>query len=281
MSTVEKAMHQLRGGRRSSLRDDRHSASKSERRQAAIKLDMPALARAGLAPPPKLARQFRREYQRIKRPILNALDSGGAMAPNSNRLMVTSPNAKEGKTFTSFNLALNIASELDHSVLLIDGDVVQPAITRTLHLGQHAGLMDTLLDSDLDPENAVLSTDVPGLSIMPAGQTTPDAVERLSSQRMAEVMDQLSLDPARLVLIDTPPVLALVEGQAIANQVGRVLMVVAAESTEQRALQAALSLLDTHNAEVSLVLNKNRAGPGADYSGYYGVYYGENGDAGT
>jgi len=237
-----------------------------------IALDRQQLNRQGLFPPEAMAPHIAREYQRIKRPLLAMLDSDGEPSRFANRFMITSANPGDGKSFTAFNLALSLAGELDRSVVLVDGDVAKPGISRGLGLHNHRGLMELLVDQQSDPNDYLVATDEPRLSVLPAGARGRNAVERLSSRRMNEVTSQLADEPGRIVLFDSAPLLAAAESQALATHVGHVLMIVRAGSTEKRAVDAAVSLLEPSGADISLILNQNRMGSGDDYAGYYGFY---------
>ncbi|MES1925736.1 AAA family ATPase [Salinisphaera sp. T31B1] len=237
---------------------------------------MARLRRAGLLAPRSMEAAIAREFQRIKRPILATLTREAAPGRGSqasfNRLMVTSAHPGDGKTFTSMNLALSLAAELDHSVLLVDGDVIKPGISRALGLNDRPGLMELLADEQRVPEDFIVATDIPHLSVLPAGRRDGQSAERLSSRRMEGLAKELSSDPSRIVVFDSSPLLATAESQALALNMGQIVMVVRAGRTERRAVDAALSLIEPSNAEISLVLNQSRKGFGDDYDGYYGVY---------
>ena len=240
-----------------------------------IRFDHRALRRIGMLPPESMMQKVAREYQRIKRPLLAEMaEDNGTVAAYANRLMVTSANPGEGKTFTSFNLAFSLANEFDYSVLLVDGDVPKPGVTRSLGLQQRLGLMDVLTDFDMSPEDAIVPTDVANLSVMPAGRSTEQAAERLSSRRMEWLVGELSADPSRIVLFDSAPLLATAESQALALHMGQILLIVKAGATERKALDAALTLISQPNLSVNLILNQSRSGLGEEYAGYYGVYRG-------
>ncbi|MGN8158592.1 P-loop NTPase [Salinisphaera sp. RV14] len=238
-----------------------------------LELDDVRLRRVGLLPPESMAQLIGRELQRIKRPILNAM---AADASAANRIMITSANPGEGKSFTTFNLALSLANELDHSVLLIDGDVAKPGISRNLGLEREPGLMHLLTHADADPEHCVVPTSEARLSILPAGRRSRRAAESLSSRRMRSVLDELSADPARILLFDSAPLLATAESQALAVNVGQILMLVRAEHTEKRAVEAALSLIEPSGADISLVLSQGHQLFGERHAGYYGMYPAES-----
>ena len=83
------------------------------------------------APRSHIADQFRV----IKRPLItNAVGEGAPQGDHGNLIMVTSAMPGEGKSFTSMNLAMSIAAELDHTVMLVDADVARPSMLRMLGL---------------------------------------------------------------------------------------------------------------------------------------------------
>jgi len=127
------------------------------------------------------------------------------------------------KTFTSINLALSIARERDVSVLIMDADVAKPHISRIFGIDQEPGLLDALADDDLDIESLVLPTDVPGLSMLPAGHHHEAATELLASARMSQLIARLTVrDPRRIVLLDSPPLLLSSESRALVQIAGQV-----------------------------------------------------------
>lgn len=248
-----------------------------------LAVDFKKLRRAGLLPAVAAEAMVAREYQRIKRPLLananghaNGHANGGMQAPgmaDANRFMVASAIPGEGKTFTSFNLALSLAKERDYSVILIDGDVIKPSISRALGLGDSQGLTDILADDSIAFNDTVIQTNVPRLSVMPAGQRHDEATELIASHRMNWLMNELGRDPNRMILFDSSPLLATAEAQALAMAVGQILLVVKAGSTGRAAVESALSLVAAPDKSVSLILNQSRKAYGDYYAGYYGGYY--------
>lgn len=235
-----------------------------------ISINQAALRAAGLLPPESQERQIANQYRRIKRPLVaNALGRGRPRLPNGHLIMIASATPGEGKTFTSINLAFSIALEKDIRVVLVDADVAKPQISRMFGIEGERGLLDILTDPQQDPERLILPTDVPNLSVLPAGTRTPHATELLASERMGQAMQQItSRDAGRIVLFDSPPILITTESQVLAQAVGQIVVVVKAEGTEQRVLLNALSYLP-EAAHVSLILNQSVSG---DDSAYY--YYG-------
>ena len=89
--------------------------------QRTVRVNMEALRVAGFLAPVSQERQLANEYRHIKRPLIsNALGRGGAKIENGNLIMVTSSLPGDGKTFTSLNLAISMAAEVDLSVVLVD-----------------------------------------------------------------------------------------------------------------------------------------------------------------
>ena len=183
--------------------------------------------------------------------------------------MVASAVPGEGKTFTSLNLALSMRLEEDVTVLLVDGDVVNPRLSQILGADDARGLLDVIKDPSLSIASAILPTDVPGLSFLPAGHQDPNATELLSSSRMLEVAAQLATqDTSRLVLFDSAPLLLTTESQALTQVAGQILMVVRADSTPQHVVLEAVETL-AESKSVSLVLNQSMKQP---HAGYYYRY---------
>lgn len=223
-----------------------------------IAVDAVALREAGLIPPEDEERRLSYQYRKIKRPLIaNAIGRGASRLPMGYVIMLASALPGEGKSFTAVNLALSISREKDLSVLLVDGDVAKPQLTRVLGLERERGLLDVLRDSRLDVESVIRPTDVPKLSFLPAGVSSADATELLASKRMEEVATLLGRrDSNRIVLFDTPPLVPTTESPALAQVAGQIVVVVRAESTPQPVLLDALSLLEDHPS-VSLILNQS------------------------
>lgn len=247
-----------------------------------VHIDRDALRQAELLPPPSQERQLSGEYRQIKRPLIaNALGRGVPKIPSGHRIMVASAMPGDGKTFTSINLALSFAMEKDLSVVLVDADVAKAHLSRTFGVHNELGLMDLLRDEQLDVDSAILSTDVPGLSILPAGKATETATEALASARMDQIADQISVRrPNCIVLFDSPPLLITSEAMALCGVVGQIVLVVRAGVTPQSAVLDAIELLG-EGKSVGLVLNQTdeQVRPGYYYQ-YYGHKDGErSGDA--
>ncbi len=231
------------------------------------------LRSVGLLPPEHQERRIAQQYRQIKRPLItSALGTGAAALPNGHLIMVASAMPGEGKTFTSINLALSIAREKDLRVLLVDADVAKPHLSRLFGVADEPGLLDLVRDPSLDPERLILPTDVPSLSILPAGRQSENATELLASARMHELARAIgSRDLKRIALFDSPPLILTTESHALAQVAGQVVVVVRAGVTPQQVLLDAVRLIG--DRPVGFVLNQCVSDESA---GYYNYGYGDS-----
>lgn len=240
------------------------------------KISRTRLAEMGLISPDGTQRsQLAEEFRLIKRPLLsNAFGGDAQRVPAGNLVMLTSALPGEGKSFCSINLALSIAMELDRTVLLVDADVARPTIPQYLGIdGTGPGLLDLLADDEVDFPEALIRTDIEQLTILPAGRTYPKATEMLASHSMEKLITEMSTRyPDRVILFDSPPLLATSEASALARHMGQIVMVVESEKTPRESIVRASEQLDGCDVVIPL-LNKSRPLPGMKYAhGYYGAY---------
>jgi exopolysaccharide/PEP-CTERM locus tyrosine autokinase len=251
-------------GAGSAVPDEGRSQRHGPRTSRTVTVDVQRLAGVGIAvatPGQDADRQVHaritEEFRRIKRPLLiNAFEQGPGTPPGGNLVMVTSAVAGEGKTFCSVNIAMSIAMERDRRVLLVDADLQRPSVTQVLGISGDRGLVDLLEDPSLDLSEVLLQTDIPRLSVLPAGKRHSYGTELLASDAMKGLVAGLSERyPDRLVLFDSPPLLAATQAVVLAELAGQIVVVVAAGGTPQEAVTEALALLDTKKP-VGLVLNR-------------------------
>lgn len=216
------------------------------------------------------------EFRIIKRRLLASIqaEANAGLGIAAQRILICSANPGDGKTYSAINLALSIATEKDHDVLLVDADFAKPSILSSLGIAGQRGLMDALADSSVAVEDLIIPTDIPGLSVLPAGRQTNTDSEYLASVRTQEVLASLTAGrPERIVIFDSPPLLAASPAATLAQHVGHALMVVRADVTSERALRDAISLISGCN-QIQLLLNGVKFSPsGRSFGSYYG--YGE------
>ena len=243
-----------------------------------VTLDLEALSAAGIVTPNAPRSRAADQYRVIKRPLITNVKSMGASVLNhGNLIMVTSALVGEGKSFTSVNLAMSIAMELDNTVMLVDADVARPSVLRMLGLPPQPGLLD-LLEGKTDMPSVLLKTNIDKLTILPSGTPHPQATELLASDAMRALLDDMAKRYAdRIIIFDSPPLLLTTEARVLATQMGQVVMVVQADKTLQADVQRALSTIKACS-HINLVLNKGRSDSvGGDSHGYgfgYGYGYG-------
>lgn len=233
-------------------------------------INLAKLRQMGVITPEVEKTQIAEEFRLIKRPLIkNAFTQGPGAIKNGNLIMITSALAGEGKSFCAMNLAMSIATEMDHTVLLVDADVARPSLPRYLGLNAERGLLDVLLDNKLELADVMIKTNVEKLSILLAGRKNRHATELLASQSMSDLLNEIAERYSdRIVIFDSPPLLLTSEAHVLASQMGQIVLVVAAEKTPQQAVKEALRQIESCDV-VNLIYNKASSFPGGEYYGYY------------
>jgi exopolysaccharide/PEP-CTERM locus tyrosine autokinase len=218
----------------------------------------------------RLGSEFADEYRRIKRPLLsNAFGKSSRLVDKENLILLASSIPNEGKTYTAINLALSIAQEKDHSVLLVDCDMAKKGLSRILGLENTLGLIDVLESDHITIGDALLNTDVPGLSVLSAGMRNEYGTELFGSQRMARLVDEMvTRYDDRVIIFDGPPIIPTPQAQVLAGLVGQIVFVVQAAKTPQQLVEEALGMLPRDKV-IGLMMNM-----GEQFSGRRGSYYG-------
>ena len=237
-------------------------------------IDRGLLAENGMIVPGAPVGPLAEEFRLVKRQLFvtrGRIEAAGH-ADRSRTLLVCSARPADGKTFCAINLALSVAAERDTEVLLVDADVAKPDICRRLGLPNGPGLLDALYDGGVDPEALVIKTDVPHLSVLPAGAKTAMDTELLASARTRAVIARLlSANPRRLIIFDSPPALAASPAAVLAMLVGQVMLVVRADRTPESEIKAAVGLLNGCE-HIGLALNAVSFVPDRHR---FGSYYGQ------
>jgi len=239
-----------------------------------VELDLVALAAQGFLTPNAPRSHIADQYRVIKRPLIkNVAGKGAAAIEHANLIMVTSALAGEGKSFTSLNLALSIAAEMDNTVMLVDADVARPSVLRMLGLPQGPGLLDVLEDR-VDMASVLLRTNVDKLTLLPSGTPHARATELLASDAMTALLSDMARRyPDRIIIFDSPPLLLTTESRVLASHMGQIVIVVHADKTPQAAVQQALATIETCPVKM-MVLNQAQANAAGGYGYGYGSGYG-------
>lgn len=241
-----------------------------------IDFDVVALAGRGIVTPETARSQLGSELRVLKRPLLqNVLGKSAVRVKNANLIMITSAVPGEGKSYLAANLAMSLAMELDHTVLLVDADVERPCLPRLLGFEDGKGLLDVLLDSQLDLSQVILRTNIEKLSILPAGTHHPRATELLASAAMNKLLAEIAQRYSdRIIIFDSPPLLVTTEARALAGHMGQVVLVVRADSTSHAEVKHAVAALEICPVKM-VVLNQTTGHfDGHGYGYGYGYGYG-------
>jgi capsular exopolysaccharide synthesis family protein len=182
--------------------------------------------------------------------------------------VVTSAMPGEGKTMTVINLAMALA-DTGARVLLVDGDLRNPSVAKTMGLEGGVGLTTILLGA-ATVDDVVQQWRDSSLFVLPAGQIPPNPSEILGSEPMETLFDHLTKE-FDYVLVDSPPVLPVIDAVVINKLVGGLLFIVAADRTRKRDLQSAIKALTTVDASAAgFALNMVAGGATDPYRyGYY------------
>lgn len=215
------------------------------------------------------------EFRLIKRSLLiNAFTGGENAISNGNIIMVTSSQPDEGKTYCALSLALSMAKEKDLNVLLVDADVAKPDIMNTVGAKGGKGLIDVIGDDSIDLSECIVKTDIKNLSILPAGKKHSFTTELLASEKMGKLIDELAQRyHDRVIVIDSPPVLASSASSVLAMHVGQILFIVEADRTSEEEVKEALQLVKNCK-NINMILNKAQIHTGNKrFGSYYGYGY--------
>lgn len=151
------------------------------------------------------------EYRKLKSALVS-LTKGESFR---NMLMVTSAVSCEGKSITALNLALSLAQDYDHTVLLVDADLRKPSLHSYLGLEPRAGLSECLREG-VPLEDLLCRTGIGKLSFLPAGKEMANPAELLSSQKARDlVLEVKRRYPDRYVIVDAPPVLPFADVRSL------------------------------------------------------------------
>lgn len=232
-------------------------------------IDFDHLSKEGLIIPNDERTRLKEEYRHIKRPLLKKVTGSPEKQRNHrNIIMVTSARPGEGKTFNAINLALSIAEERNHRVLLIDADVLKSTVSKKLGIEEGVGLVDYLTGDSSTLGELMYKTNIPQFTFVQAGKRHHLTTELLASKRMEQLIHELATRYAdRIIVIDSPPLLSTTEASVLAQLAGQVVLVVAEGSTSHAEVKKSLSLMGA-NVDVGVILNKSHHADGG-----YGYYY--------
>lgn len=196
---------------------------------------------------------------------------------NDGLLMVTSAVSGEGKTTTCCRLAVAYA-QLGRRVLVVDADLRRSQLHNVFDCLNNLGL-SSLLSGQIDPLQAVIASEIPNIDVVPAGPRTEHPSEQLAGQALVDALRAWQSHYA-MIIIDTPPAIAVSDALVLSKVVNQVVLVVRAHTHSRRIAQECVAKLHQVDAQIlGVVLNAMRAERGTSYYGYAYGDYGANPDA--
>ena len=185
-------------------------------------------------------------------------------------IILASPGPSDGKSTTAANLAITFAQQ-GQRTLLIDADLRRAVLDRAFQRERSPGLTEVIV-GEAPLEKAIQPTDVPNLSLLPSGRFPPNPAELLGSPKMQAILREVKAE-FDIVLLDSPPLLAVTDGAVLSTMVDGVVLVIRTERTKREAVRRALGhIRAVHGRLLGAVLNDVDMRSGA-YYGSYGHYY--------
>ena len=258
----------------------KHNGATPQPRSREFSFDHNRLEKFGFITPKVRRSRISEEFRLIKRRLMQRMSLSAKKRKKPQKgernhvILVTSARPSEGKSFVAMNLALSIIFDEGLNVMLVDGDVARPSMSKILGLRNDLpGLTDLLLDDEASLPDVLLREHEHPLTYLAAGAMVASATDLFGGDRMealvADIADRYS---DRIIIFDAPPLLASTEPVALAEHAGQIVMVIDAEKTSRSAIDSALDLLVT-DQNVNLVLNKTTVGNRTEQFGsYYEAY---------
>ncbi|MCR8632405.1 CpsD/CapB family tyrosine-protein kinase [Paenibacillus radicis (ex Xue et al. 2023)] len=184
-------------------------------------------------------------------------------------LMVTSAGPGEGKSTTITNLAV-VYAQSDKRVVLIDADLRKPTMHHTFNCTNRWGIT-SVLSGQANLSEVVRTTAIPNLSIITSGPIPPNPSEMLASKRMVATLEELK-EQFDIILIDTPPALAVTDAQIVASKCDGVVLVMDSGKVKREMALKAKANLEYVKARILGVVLNNMDRKNAE--SYYYYYYG-------
>jgi capsular exopolysaccharide synthesis family protein len=182
------------------------------------------------------------------------------------KLLITSTLPEEGKSLVSANLAATLARRKQQKVLLLEGDLRRPVLSKQFGHAHIPGITEWLYEG-AGPINSIYYLDGPGFWFLPAGRPPENPLELMQTGRLSSLLVQLTAS-FDWIIIDSPPLLPLADTSVWARLADGALLVVREGKTEKRQLQRGLTALDRSKL-LGVVVN---GFTGTDNSNYYSRY---------
>jgi len=190
-------------------------------------------------------------------------------------IMVTSATPTEGKSTTVANLGI-VMAQAGHKTIIVDADLRRPVQHEIFQTPNLAGLTDLLRSTNSEPERYIKETNIENLYVVTSGALPPNPSELLGSERMKQVLANLS-NLADLIIYDSPPALTVSDAVVLSNRVDGVILIT--ESGKTRIGEARRTVMNLQQAGANIlgsIINRAKGKHGGYYY-YYNRYYSPNG----
>jgi polysaccharide biosynthesis transport protein len=187
------------------------------------------------------------------------------------KVLVTSPSPREGKSTTASNLAV-VFAEGGKRVTIVDADLRRPSVHRIFQVagGREMGLTSLLLSQHLNGSGQQKIA-LPNLTVVPAGHLPPNPADLLGSHRMEVVLDYLQ-ESADIVIVDSPPVLAVADAAILAASIDGIILVIDPAQTKRRDVVRTRETLEAVGGRILGVVINRLSSRGSFYYYYYSSY---------
>ncbi|MCG7871754.1 MAG: CpsD/CapB family tyrosine-protein kinase [Candidatus Thiodiazotropha lotti] len=191
------------------------------------------------------------QYKVLRTHVLQCLKSN-----NWNSIAITSPNEGCGKTLTAINLAISMAREVNHSVLLVDMDLRRPSV-QDYFVDERLPGISEYLQNEKDLNEILFNPGLDRMVVLPGNKSIENSSEMLSSPKMVDLVTELKKRyPNRIVIFDLPPLLSCDDVIAFSPYIDALMLVVSEGETLKKDLVRSYELLSTRNI-IGTVLNKS------------------------
>lgn len=181
---------------------------------------------------------FTTAFKMLRTQVLHRMTENGW-----NALAVTSPGPGDGKTFVCANLAISLAMELHHTVLLVDLDLRKPSVHEVFEFTSDLGVTDCLM-GDAELKDVLVNPGIDRLVVLPGRRNAANSSELLSSPRSGRMIEELKTRyPSRFVICDLPPILAADDAIAFSPFVDAVILVIQDGKTTRAEVERTMELL--------------------------------------
>ncbi|ESP95119.1 MULTISPECIES: polysaccharide biosynthesis tyrosine autokinase [Pseudoalteromonas] len=191
------------------------------------------------------------------------------MEAKNNVIAISGPSPGVGKSFISVNLA-TVLAQSDKKVLIIDADMRKGYLQTQFGIKWDNGLSD-FLSGRIDLEAATKKTQVEGLDIMTRGQIPPNPSELLMHENFVKLIESVSAK-YDLVIIDTPPILAVTDPAIVSAHAGSTLLVTRFGQNHAKELELTRNRFEQNGIDVKGVVFNGVVKKASNAYGYYGYY---------